>query len=185
LKRLVPGLEKVGMVYNPGEANSAILTDMAVAAAADMGLEVVPAAAENTATVPLAAQSLIGRVQAIYITTDNTVVSALESVVDVAKTEGLPLLVADPTSLERGALVTTGWDYYSHGRLTGTVVLEIMSGKSPSEIPVIYQKDTEFGKREIWLNLDMAAEMGFSFPPAVREEATGLLFGGHKFVLKG
>jgi putative ABC transport system substrate-binding protein len=180
LKRLVPGLEKVGMVYNPGEANSAILTDMAVAAAADMGLEVVPAAAENTAAVPLAAQSLIGRVQAIYITTDNTVVSALESVVDVAKTEGLPLLVADPTSLERGALVCTGFDYYDHGRMTGEMVLRVLQGTPPADIPVRYQKGTQ-----IWLNLDMAAEMGFSFPPAVREEATGLLFGGHKFVLKG
>lgn len=180
LKKLVPGLAKVGIVYNPGEANSAILTDMAVAAGKEMGLEVIAAAAENTAAVPLAAQSLIGRVQAIYITTDNTVVSALESVVDVAKSEGLPLLVADPTSLERGALVCTGFDYYDHGRMTGEVVLEILGGKSPSEIPVRYQKGTQ-----LWLNLDMAAEMGFSFSPEVREAATGLLFGGHRFLIKG
>ncbi len=179
LKRLVPGLEKIGMVYNPGEANSAILTDMAIAAAKDMGLEVVAAAAENTAVVPLAAQSLIGRVQALYITTDNTVVSALESVVDVAKSEGLPLLVADPTSLERGALVCTGFDYYDHGRMTGQVVLQVLKGTSPADIPVQYQKGTQ-----IWLNLDMAAEMGFVFPAGVQEEATGLLFGGHRFVLK-
>jgi len=184
LKELVPGLTKVGMVYNPGEANSAILTDMAKEAGGDLGLEIVVAAAENTAAVPLAAQSLIGRVQAIYVTTDNTVVSALESVVDVAKSQRIPLLVGDPSSLERGALVCTGWDYYSHGRLTGTVVLEILSGKSPSEIPVIYQKDTEFGKREIWLNLDVASEVAFEFPQAIREKATGLLFGGRRFVIE-
>ena len=184
LKELVPNLTKVGMVYNPGESNSAILTDMAIAAAKDIGLEVVTAPAENTAVVPLAAQSLIGRVQAIYITTDNTVVSALESVVDVAKSQRIPLLVADPSSLERGVLVCTGWDYYSHGLLTGTVVLEILSGKSPSEIPVIYQKDTEFGKREIWLNLDVASEIAFEFPQTIKEKATGLLFGGRRFVIE-
>ncbi|HHE48198.1 MAG TPA: ABC transporter substrate-binding protein [Candidatus Acetothermia bacterium] len=179
LKELVPGLTKVGMVYNPGEANSAILTDMAKDAGGDLGLEIVAAAAENTAAVPLAAQSLIGRVQAIYVTTDNTVVSALESVVDVAKSQGIPLLVADPSSLERGALVCTGFDYYDHGRMTGELVLKILQGASPADLPVEYQKGTQ-----VWLNLDMAGEMGFSFPQAIEEKATGLLFGGRRFVIK-
>jgi len=179
LKELVPGLTKVGMVYNPGEANSAILTDMAKDAGEDLGLEIVAAAAENTAAVPLAAQSLIGRVQAIYITTDNTVVSALESVVDVAKSQGIPLLVADPSSLERGALVCTGFDYYDHGRMTGELVLKILQGASPADLPVEYQKGTQ-----VWLNLDMAEEIGFSFPQAMKEKATGLLFGGRRFVIE-
>ena len=179
LKELVPGLTKVGMVYNPGEANSAILTDMAKDAGEDLGLEIVAAAAENTAAVPLAAQSLIGRVQAIYITTDNTVVSALESVVDVAKSQRIPLLVADPSSLERGALVCTGFDYYDHGRMTGELVLKILQGASPADLPVEYQKGTQ-----LWLNLDMAEEIGFSFPQAIKEKATGLLFGGRRFVIE-
>jgi len=179
LKELVPGLTKVGMVYNPGEANSAILTDMAKDAGEDLGLEIVAAAAENTAAVPLAAQSLIGRVQAIYVTTDNTVVSALESVVDVAKSQGIPLLVADPSSLERGALVCTGFDYYDHGRMTGELVLKILQGASPADLPVEYQKGTQ-----LWLNLDMAEEIGFSFPQAMKEKATGLLFGGRRFVIE-
>ena len=179
LKELVPGLTKVGMVYNPGEANSAILTDMAKDAGEDLGLEIVAAAAENTAAVPLAAQSLIGRVQAIYVTTDNTVVSALESVVDVAKSQRIPLLVGDPSSLERGALVATGFDYYDHGRMTGELVLKILQGASPADLPVEYQKGTQ-----LWLNLDMAEEIGFSFPQAIKEKATGLLFGGRRFVIK-
>ena len=179
LKELVPGLTKVGMVYNPGEANSAILTDMAKDAGEDLGLEIVAAAAENTAAVPLAAQSLIGRVQAIYITTDNTVVSALESVVDVARSQRIPLLVADPSSLERGALVCTGFDYYDHGRMTGELVLKILQGASPADLPVEYQKGTQ-----LWLNLDMAEEIGFSFPQAIKEKATGLLFGGRRFVIE-
>lgn len=176
LLELVPGLEKVGIVYNPGEANSAILTDMAIKAGKELGIEIVPAAAESTAAVPLAAQSLLGRVQALYVTTDNTVVSALEAVVDAAVKGKLPLLVADPTSLERGALVCTGFDYYDHGRMTGEVVLKILQGTPPSEIPVQYQKGTQ-----LWLNLDMAERIGFLFPQSVKEKATGLLFGGRRF----
>jgi len=179
LKALVPGLSKVGIVYNPGEANSAILTDMAARAAAGLGLTIVTAAAENTAAVPIAAQSLIGRVGAIYVTTDNTVVAALEAVVDVAKSEGIPLLVADPSSLERGSMVCTGFDYYDHGRMTGEVVLKVLSGVPPSDIPVAYQKGTQ-----VWLNLDTAMESGFEFPDAIKERATGLLFGGKRFVVE-
>jgi len=185
LKELSASVRRVGMVYNPGEANSAYLTELAQEAAPELGLEIVTAAAENTAAVLPAAQSLVGRVDAIYCTTDNTVASALESVVQVAKEAKLPFLMADPTSLERGALICTGWDYYSHGRLTGTIVLDILSGKSPSEIPVVYQKDTEFGKREIWFNLDVASELGIEFPQALKEKATGLLFGNHRFLIKG
>ncbi|MCD6541469.1 ABC transporter substrate-binding protein [Candidatus Bipolaricaulota bacterium] len=179
LQELIPGLEKVGMVYNPGEANSAILTDMAIKASKDLGIEIVTAAAESTAAVPLAAQSLLGRVQALYVTTDNTVVSALEAVVDVAVKGRLPLLVSDPTSLERGALVCTGFDYYDHGRMTGEVVLEILKGTPPSEIPVKYQKGTQ-----LWLNLDMAERIGFVFPESVKDKATGLFFAGKHFTLE-
>lgn len=179
LQELIPGLEKVGMVYNPGEANSAILTDMAIKASKDLGIEIVTAAAESTAAVPLAAQSLLGRVQALYVTTDNTVVSALEAVVDVAVKGKLPLLVADPTSLERGALLCTGFDYYDHGRMTGEVVLEILKGTPPSEIPVKYQKGTQ-----LWLNLDMAERIGFVFPESVKDKATGLFFAGKRFTLE-
>ena len=129
--------------------------------------------------MPLAAQSLLGRVQALYVTTDNTVVSALEAVVDVAVKGRLPLLVADPTSLERGALVCTGFDYYDHGRMTGEVVLEILKGTPPSEIPVKYQKGTQ-----LWLNLDMAERIGFVFPESVKDKATGLFFAGKRFTLE-
>lgn len=182
LKELSPSIRQVGMVYNPGEANSAILTKMAIEAAPELGLKIVTAAAENTAAVPLAAQSLKGRVDALYVTTDNTVVAALEGVVEVANAEKIPFLEGDPSSLERGPLLCTGWDYYSHGLLTGTIVAKILAGTSPSDIPFVCQKDTEFGTREIWLNLDTAALIGFSFPQSVLQKATGVLFGGRRFV---
>ncbi len=180
LKELVPGLRRVGMVYNPGEVNSAILTRMAQDAAPELGLTIVTAAADSTAGVLPAAQSLVGRVEAIYVTTDNTVATALEAVVQVADAAKIPFLMADPTSLERGALVCTGFDYSDHGRLTGEIVLRVLRGEKPDQIPVTYQKGTQ-----VWLNLDAAQAMGFSFPQAVLDRATGILLGGKRFVLGG
>lgn len=180
LKELVPGLRRVGMVYNPGEVNSAILTRMAQDAAPKLDLTIVTAAAENSAGVLPAAQSLIGRVDAIYVTTDNTVATALEAVVQVASAAKIPFLMADPTSLERGALVCTGFDYSDHGRLAGEIVLRLLRGEKPDQIPVTYQKGTQ-----VWLNLDAAEAIGFTFPKAVLDRATGVLLGGQRFVLGG
>ncbi len=177
LRKLVPGLRRLGQVYNPGEVNSAILTEMTKKACAELGLELVVAAANSTAEVPLAAQSLVGRVDAIYCTTDNTVAAALDAVVAVSKTHKIPFLFADPTSLERGVLICTGFDYFDHGLLTGNIVLKVLQGTSPSAIPFVRQAGTQ-----VWLNLDVAQEMGFVFSEEAKKLATGLLFGGQRFV---
>ncbi len=89
--------------------------------------------------------------------------------------------MADPTSLERGALVCTGHDYYKHGRLTGEVVLRILRGEKPTQIPVVYQT----GGTQVLLNLDVAQAIGFTFPQAMLDLATGVLLGGQRFVLGG
>jgi len=177
LKELVPGLRRVGMVYNPGEVNSAILTRMAQDAAPKLGLTIVTAAADGTAGVLPAAQSLVGRVDAVYVTTDNTVATALDAVVQVTSAAKIPFLMADPTSLERGALVCTGFDYSDHGRLVGAIVLRVLRGEKPDQITVTYQKGTQ-----VWLNLDAAQAMGFTFPKEILDRATGVLLGGERFV---
>ncbi len=178
LTRLSPDIQRVGIVYNPGEANSAVLTEAARQVAPELGLTIVVAAAENSAAVPMAAQSLQGRIDVFYVTTDNTVVSALEAVVDAANRAGVPFLMADPTSLERGATLCTGFDYYDHGLMTGSVVLQVLEGTSPADIPVSRQASTQ-----LWLNLDVASAMGLTFPDAVLETTTGVLLGGRKFTL--
>ncbi len=171
LRDLGPDIRRIGMVYNPGEANSAILTELAQEAAPGLGLEIVTAAADSTANVPMAAQSLIGRVDAYYVTTDNAVVSAIDSVLAASEEAGVPFLVADPTSLEH-ATMSAGFDYYEHGLLAGSVVLQVLSGARPDTIPVTYQSQAE-----VQLNLDQAARIGLSFPAAVIDAASTLYYG--------
>jgi len=173
LKELDPAIQRIGLVYNPGEANSDLLTGNALAAAPGLGLTIVTAVADTTANVPMAAQSLIGRVDAFYVTTDNTVVSAIDAIISAAEEAGVPFLMADPTSLEFGPVIATGHDYYEHGLLTGDIVLQILGGAAPNEIPVVYQKDPE-----VFLNLDAAAAIGLAFPQSVIDQAAGIYFAG-------
>ena len=178
LQDLLPGLETVGIVYNPGEANSVILTDMAIVAAEELGITLVTATADTTANVPIAAQSLIGRVDAYYVTTDNTVVSAVDSVYSASVEAGVPFLMADPTSLASSTL-SAGFDYYVHGLTTGDVVLRVLAGTGTDEIPVTFQP-----RAEVQLNLDGAARIGFVFPEAVIAQASALLYGGKTWTVE-
>jgi putative ABC transport system substrate-binding protein len=173
LKELDSGITRIGLVYNPGEANSDLLTRMAIDAAPALGLTIVTAVADTTANVPLAAQSLIGRVDAFYVTTDNTVVSAIDSIVAAADEAGVPFLMADPTSLGFGPTLATGHDYYKHGLLTGDVVAQILGGTSVGEIVPIYQQNPE-----VYLNLDAAEALNLVFPQSLIDRAAGIYYGG-------
>jgi len=175
LQDLSPDIARVGIVYNPGEANSALLTDMAIAAAVDIGIEIITATADSTANVQMAAQSLVGRVDAYYVTTDNTVVSAIDSVLAASEEARVPFLMADPTSIAHATLAA-GFDYYEHGLTAGDIVVQVLTGTKPNEIPVTYQPNAE-----VHLNLDLAATIGFEFPLSVIEQAAAILYGGTIF----
>ena len=90
LTQIVPNARRVGVLYNSGEVNSVVQVQIARDAARDLGLTLVEATAATTAEVLQAAQSLVGRVDAIYVPTDNTVVAAIESVVLVSEQARLP-----------------------------------------------------------------------------------------------
>lgn len=175
LQELSDDIESIGIIYNPGEANSVVLTDMAREAAENLGLSLIAASADTSANVPIAAQSLIGRVDALYVTTDNTVVSAIDSVLAVSQEAKIPFLVADPTSLA-GATLAAGFDYYDLGLTTGELVLRIQGGVLPNEIPVTFVSGAG-----IHLNLDEAALIGLEFPASVAERAVAVLYGGATF----
>jgi len=145
---------------------------MAIAAAPDLGLTIVTATADTTANVPLAAQSLIGRVDAYYVSTDNTVVSAIDSVLSASEEAGVPFLVSDPTSLPHATLAA-GFDYYDLGLAVGEVILDILSGVGTDEIPVTY-----VAEGQIHLNLDAAGSIGLAFTDSVIERASAILVHG-------
>ncbi|WP_107838277.1 ABC transporter substrate-binding protein [Metasolibacillus meyeri] len=133
------GATKVGTVYNSGEQNSVAQIAQVKQALANEGLELVEASVATSAEVKQATESLIGKVDALYIVTDNTVVSALESVIDVAKVNNLPAMVGELDSVARGGLGAYGFEYYDIGYEAGQMAVQILKdGKSPSEVPAAY-----------------------------------------------
>jgi len=146
--------KKIGIVYNAGEANSRVLVAYAKKAAKKMGAEVVEATVSNSSAVLMATKSLVGRVDSIYIPTDNTVISALESVLKVANENRLPVITGDTDSVKRGALASYGLNYYKLGLQTGIIVDKIFKGEKPKNLPVETLKDLE-----LYINLKTAKKI--------------------------
>lgn len=131
------GAKKVGMIFNSGEQNSRLQVDQVKEILKDMDMEVVEASVATSADVKQAAESLIGSVDSLYIITDNTVVSALESVVSVANDNKLPMMVGEFDSVERGGLGAYGFEYYDIGYEAGEMAVKILKGEAtPDSLPV-------------------------------------------------
>lgn len=170
IKELVPEVKSVGFVYNPGEANSVALLDMFKAAADEQGVAIVEAMANRTADVQNAARSLVGKVEAMYVPTDNTVVSAFEAIVGVADENDLPLISGDTDSVSRGALAAVGFDYYQVGLQTAEVVLRVLKGENAGEIPVTFASGSD-----LVVNKKAAEAQGVELPEALLERASKVI----------
>ncbi|MEE8441868.1 MAG: ABC transporter substrate-binding protein, partial [Spirochaetia bacterium] len=167
----------LGHVYSSGEANAVVLAEMAEQACRDLGIEFVPATVTNTAEVRQATRAIINRVDVIYVSTDNTVVSALTSLVEVATAAGVPVMSADPSSAEeQGVIAAYGFDYYSMGRATGRLIAEILEGADPNDIPVQYLTDAD--DLILHVNLDVAAALGIVLPASLIARADQIVENG-------
>lgn len=160
---IVPEVKKIGVIYNSGETNSKVQVDELKKVAQYLGIaKVVEANAATTANVMGAAQSLMGRVDAVWVPTDNTVVSAFEAVVKVCEDNQVPVFAADTATVKRGAIGTPGIDYYVLGLEDGKVAAKILNGTPPADIPV-----KKVPMTDLYVNPAAAKRMGVSIPPSV------------------
>lgn len=165
VKQLDPEAESVGIIYSSGETNSQVQVELAKEAAEEEGLEVVEKAVTNTSEVAQAAESL--DTDAIYVPTDNKVVSGLEAVISAAESKQIPLIAGEGDSVERGALITQGLDYEQLGRQTGEMAVRILAdGEDPASMPVESQEETQ-----LVINLQAAERMGVEVPQELQDSA--------------
>ena len=162
MKEIMSDIEKVGVIFNPGEPNSVSLVTVLKELAGPSGLTIIESPATKSADVQQAARALVGKVDAIYIPTDNTVVSALEGVVAVAEENSVPLFASDTDSVKRGAIATIGFDYRDIGLQTDEVIVRVLNGDNPGDIEVVNAVGTD-----LFVNPGAAAKMGISIPEAI------------------
>jgi putative tryptophan/tyrosine transport system substrate-binding protein len=167
IKAIVPNVKTIGVLYNAGEANSVFLIKAEKAAAAKMGIKVIDATASSSSEVQAAAQSLVGRVDAMSVLTDNTVVSALDSVVKIADQNHIPLIAGDTDSVKGGAVAAYAFNYKDLGYQTGEMAAKILTGTPISSLPVEFAKNLQLA-----INQKAAAAQGVTLPAAIVAKAT-------------
>ena len=167
IREITPDVKTIGVLYNPGEANSVSSLAAVKTAAEAAGIAVVEATANKSADVQGAARSLVGKVDAMYIPTDNTIVSALESAVGVATESKIPLYAADTDSVARGALAAVGFNYFDVGVQTAALVDKVLKGENPGAIPVVFASGTD-----LQVNKKTAEAIGVTLPQAVLDRAS-------------
>ncbi len=164
--QIVPGVKKLGTIYNAGEVNSVVLADKLKEVCPPLGIEVVEATVSTSADVLTAAQSLVGRVDAIWVGTDNTVVSGLEALIGVCEDNQIPFFPSDDPSVERGGIACLGFDYYDVGYQTGEMAIRILQGEKASDIPVELGKTFSYS-----VNTAAAERYGVTIPQAILDKA--------------
>ena len=176
LNRIKP-LKALGHVYTSSETNAVILAEMAKEACEELGIEFIGSTVSNSAEIKQAAQSIIDKVDGIYVSTDNNVVSALASLTEVALKNNVPIMSADPSSAETfDILIAWGFDYYKMGRATGRLVKEIIDGKKTSQIPTVFMTDPS--DIDLLVNLDLAKKLGLTIPQDIIDNASKIVENG-------
>ena len=170
VKLINPDAKTVGIVYNSGESNSVFIVKQVEAAVAPLGLKLVKATASTTSEVQAAAQSLVGRVDAITVIGDNTAVAGIATIVKVCDQNKIPLYAGDTDTVKAGAAAGYGPPYEELGRQLGYQAALILSGTPIKDIPVIYAKDLP-GNEQLSINEKSAAAQGVTFPADLLSKA--------------
>ncbi|KDM92570.1 ABC transporter substrate-binding protein [Photobacterium galatheae] len=169
IQEILPNAKRIGVIYNPGEANAVALVDLLRKAAKEKGLELVEGTALKSADVQSAAQIVAAKSDALYAPTDNTVASAVEGLVNAGNQAGIPVIGASTTYIESGALAALGFDYYQVGVQTADYVDALLKGKKVSELPVKVAVGSDLA-----LNEKVAAKLHITFPKTLLSRATSI-----------
>ncbi|MBY0088068.1 ABC transporter substrate-binding protein [Brevibacillus sp. M2.1A] len=167
IKEMKADAKSVGIIYSSGEVNSKVQVDAAKAVAGKLGLEIKEAAITSATEVKQAAESMVGKVDAFYVPTDNMVVSSIAAVIGVAEAQKIPVIAGEENSVKSGAIATYGIDYTKLGEQTADMATKILKGEAkPADMAVEVQADMK-----LVLNKKAAEKMGVTIPQAMLDRA--------------
>ncbi|MBP1736592.1 MAG: ABC-type uncharacterized transport system, periplasmic component [Oscillospiraceae bacterium] len=143
-QKLTPGIKNIGILYCSGEKNAVINAEKAKTYFDENGYTYVETTVANSSEVQQAAQSLAGKVDAIYVPTDSTVQSAMAQVAEAANEAGIPIYGSDPVMVQSGALACVSVSNTQLGERSAEMADEILKGTSVSEVPAEALTDYQY-----------------------------------------
>lgn len=178
----IAGIKRLGYIYTSNEANSISALALVKEGCEKFGIKLVTQAISNSSEVRQAAEAIVRRVDGLYLSTDNTIFSALPAVKKVFNKAKKPIFSGDVTgAMSGGIFMASGFNYYKAGRATGELVVRILKGEKPENIPVRFMTDAS--DSDLLFDLDAAKAAKITIP-AIYLQSANMIFEGGKLTKK-
>ena len=169
-KKIQPSLKRLGFLYNPGELNSVNLIEKLEEICPNYGIVLVTQVASKSTDVLQSAIKLASSCDAIFISNDNTALSAISVIIQAATLAKIPVYVSDTDAVELGAVAALGPNQYDIGRQTAKMAISVLDGTDINTMPVQFPANID-----LYLNPSAALKVGLKIPEDVLARATKII----------
>lgn len=168
IKEIQPNAKKIGIIYNSSEINSVIQAKRLRAQCEPLGMEVIELTVNSVNDVQQVAEGFLGgKVDAIFVPTDNIIASSIPTLMSVANKEKIPVYGAEVGHVKNGVLASESISFYDIGYRAGEMAVEVLKGnKKIKDFPV-----EGAGKSKLYINKGEAETLGIKIPQSVLDRA--------------
>ena len=167
IREILPDAKTIGILYTTSEANSVYTIEEYEKLAGDYGFTIEKKGINTTADISIATEDLLGKVDCMTNLTDNTVVSSLPTILDMANEKKIPVFGSEIEQVKIGCLAAEGIDYINLGKQTGQMAAKILKGEAKAA-------DMEFEAIEensLYVNEKVAENLGITVPDTMKDRA--------------
>ena len=165
IMQFVPNAKTIGTIYNSSEINSQFQVEILKKELIRYNVKLVEGTVSSVNDVQQVAQGLIGKIDALYVPTDNIIASAMPVLTKITTPAKVPVITGEEGPLHGGGLATVGVDYYELGKIAGNMGADILEGKSkPQDMAIRYQ--SEFKAK---INETAAKALGIAIPESLKD----------------
>lgn len=169
----LPEAQTLGVLYNSSEVNVKNHVQQAKTYAESIGLNVEEATISSTNDLAQVAEQLAGNVDAVWVPNDNTIASAMPTLISATDSQGVPVFPVVDQMVAEGGLATVGLNQYQLGVDSGTVIADVIEGADPSTYPIKFTSAVE-----LYYNSETSEKLGIALPQRVIDEGTDVSEGG-------
>lgn len=173
IRELLPQAKKIGILYSTSEVNSETCVAEYKESAGKYGFEIVASGVNTSSDIPLAADSLVSKVDCLTNLTDNTVVSSLAIVLDKAKAKKIPVFGSEIEQVKLGCAAAEGLEYFELGKQTGKMAAQILKGEQKAA----EMKFAVIEKSSLFINSDVLQKSGIAVPDSLMQRAVDVVKG--------
>ncbi|GAB6093305.1 tryptophan ABC transporter substrate-binding protein [Furfurilactobacillus curtus] len=167
IKQLTPHLRTLGIIYTSSDDSATAQAKQFTALCKKEHIKLKAYTIASTNDVNQVSQTMANEVDAVYVPTDNTMASAMQTLVANTNAKKIPVFPAVDTMVKQGGLATYSVNQYKLGRLTGDMTVAILKHKSkPATTPIEFVRHGD-----LTINLATAQKLGITIPQSLINEA--------------